>query len=137
MMVAIVMAAMSFGILAQQSKATRYTITKIVLNDNASYPDGGQGYWIRFEGANLLWVDMGFGNQMRYQFDSCQSNGNLLYYLTPYNYGTMSQGSGYVLNRQNWILVNPDRSVINMVSNNGRNVTVLKVDNANVGDMIE
>lgn len=118
------------------AQSTRYTITKNIVNGQLEDNDFGNGYSIRFDG-NLMWVDMGFGSALRYEYDHTDGNGNNLYYFTAYNYGTMAQGSGYVTDYSGWAWVSPDKTTINLLNDNGKRGFVLKKGNANVGAMIE
>lgn len=125
--------------MAQKPGYTRYVITKYVSNGQTTNATGGAGYWFKFDN-NLIWVDMGFtgATLMRYEYNTTKKNGVKLYYSTPYNHGTMSQGSGYITNYNNWILVSNNRNTINIVSNNGKDITVLKKQTVDdVPDMIE
>lgn len=128
----------SVNVSAQKPGYTRYVITKSIdSNGNVKASTGGSGYWIKFDG-NLLWLDMGFGSQSRYIYDSTQSNGNKLYYRQAYNYGTMSQGSGWVTFRDSYALVSPDQSVINVEGSSNSDTQVLHIQSADdVGDIIE
>lgn len=128
----------SLGVSAQKPGYTRYVITKHIDKDGNTKPaTGGSGYWIKFEG-NLAFLDMGFGTENRFIYDSTQSNGNKLYYLQAWNYGTMNQGSGWVTQRNTYLLVSPNRSVINHILGYGWGGSVLRIQTANdVGGMIE
>lgn len=122
---------------AQKPGYTRYVITKNVINGNVSDSQGGAGYWIKFDG-NIIWLDMGFGSQSRYVFNSTRSDGTKLYYFTAYNHGTLSQGSGYVTFYDTYLIVSSDNKTINAMRDRGQNGSVLKIQSANdVGEMIE
>lgn len=126
----------SLGVSAQKPGYTRYVITKTIdKNGNVSSGNGGAGYWIKFEN-NLIWLDMGFGSQSRYIYNSTRSDGNKLYYLQAWNHGTMNQGSGWMTFYDSYLLVSADRTLINQKSNYG--TSVLRLQTANdVGGMIE
>lgn len=119
-----------------QSQPTRYTVTKTIHNRKAEPNDFGHIFKVRYEG-NLMYIDMGVGTALRYIYDHTESNGNQLYYGQAYNYGTMAQGRGYVTDNNRWAWVSGDKSTINMLDNNGKSGFVLKIGNANVGEMIE
>lgn len=135
MLLAVIATAFTFTATAQKPGYTRYTVTKYIQNGQQIPNDSGTAQWVKFEN-DIMWVDMGFGIQSRYVYDG-KKNGNDYYYLTAYNYGTMSQGSGYTPVQGCWALVSPDRKLINLMSNNGRDGSVLKIESANVGEMIE
>lgn len=131
-----VLAMTAFEVSAQKPGYTRYAITKNITNGQVSDGAGGAGYWIKFEG-NIMWLDMGFGSQSRYVYNSTQGNGNKLYYLTAYNHGG-TMGSGWMTFYDSWALVSPDGQTINVMRNNGRDGQVLHMQSAGgAGDMIE
>lgn len=127
----------SLEVSAQKPGYTRYVITKTIdKNGNVKSGYGGSGYWIKFEN-NLIWLDMGFGSESRYIYNSTRNDGNKLYYHQAWNYGTMNQGSGWVTDYDSYLLVSADQTLINMkVGNCG--TYVLRLQTANdVGGMIE
>lgn len=130
--------AMGMSSYAQKPGYTRYVITKSIDNGNVrDAAGGGQGYWIKFEG-DLIWLDMGFGSQSRFVYNTTRNDGNKLYYSSAWNHGTMNQGSGWVTSYDSWLLVSPDGNTINWMQNNGNRGQVLKKQTANdVGGMIE
>ena len=137
LVVAVVATAFCFEASAQRPGFTRYTLTKNISNGQATPASGGAAYWVKFDG-DLLWIDGGFGVDMRYQFNGTQNNGNKLYYFTAYNNGTITQGSGWMTFYDSWALVSPDRRTINVMRDNGNNGQVLKIMNASAaGDLIE
>lgn len=130
--------AMGMSSYAQKPGYTRYVITKSIDNGNVrDASGGGQGYWIKFEG-DLIWLDMGFGSQSRFVYNTTRNDGNKLYYSSAWNHGTMNQGSGWVTFYDSWMLVSPDGNTLNWMQNNGKTGQVLKKQTANdVGGMIE
>lgn len=129
--------AMGMSSYAQKPGYTRYVITKNISNGNVSDATGGGGYWIKFEG-DLIWLDMGFGSQSRFVYNTTRNDGNKLYYSSAWNNGTMNQGSGWMIFYDRWLLVSPDGNTINWMQNNGNSGQVLKKQTANdVGGMIE
>lgn len=79
---------------------------------------GGAGYRIKSEG-DLIRPDMGFGSQSRFVYNTTRNDGNKLYYVSPWNNGTMNQGSGWVISYDSRLLVSPDGDTLNCIRNNG------------------
>lgn len=112
-------------------------VTTAYINDGVRSGGSSQVTWVKFDG-NLILMDHGF-YEARYKYSYTQDNGTQVYYRQAWNYGTMQQGSGWVENRNNWLLVSQDEKHINECSvfGNSKNVTVLELQTASsVGDMI-
>ena len=89
----------------------------------------GNGYRQRFVfDGNMVYYYMGANIPvLKYQY-SHQSNGNAVYYLLAYDYAYNRS----VLNESSYLLVSPDRELLNMVSTAGYKCTqVFQLDKNN------
>ena len=97
---------------------------------NGERKSGSQTFYVRFNG-NMVNIDRGFGIDSNYKYSGNQ-NGNSIYYRIindPY-YGNTED-------RNQYILVSPDKSHINIVSTNYNLTEILEKTNSSVaGEMI-
>ncbi len=126
----------SFAISAQSPGYTPYQVVAYV--NNGQRTEGSSSVYIKFDG-NLIYVDM-MGNGMivsRYIDSGEYSDGNKVYYFQSYNHGTINQGSGWVTDRNQWLLVSPDKNNINEVNRSRKSTSIYKVQSASsAGSMI-
>lgn len=126
----------SFAISAQGPGYKPYQVVAYI--NNGQRTEGSSSVYINFDG-NLIHIDrMGNGMIVSRYIDSGEySDGNKVYYFQAYNYGTINQGSGWVTNRNKWLLVSPDRKHINEVDKQYNSTTIFKVQSASsAGSMI-
>lgn len=118
-------------IYAQGNGFTPYECVATVRDGQRS-PSSGV-YYVKFDG-NMAYVKMLYGED-RYKYSGTQSNGNNLYYRQVYNHGTIYQGSGWIENRNCYILVSPDKNTINLVIMDSTLILKLQTSDS-AGDMI-
>lgn len=127
---------LSFAISAQNPGYQPYQTVASIYNGQRT--EGSNSVYIKFDG-NLILIDK-LGNGMivnRYIDSGEYSDGNKIYYLQSYNHGTMYQGSGWITNRNKWLLVSPDRQNINEVDKQYDTTIIYKVQSAaSAGSMI-
>ena len=116
---------------AQNNGFTPYQCVATVKDGQRS--SGSGVYYVKFDG-NMAFVKMLYGED-RYKYSGTQSSGNNLYYRQVYNHGTMYQGSGWIENRDSYILVSPDKNTINLVIMGTTFVLKLQTSDS-AGDMI-
>lgn len=110
------------------------------VNNGQRTNGSGSIAWTKFDG-NLIFLNPvgGAYPDLRFRYSETQSNGTLVYYQQAYNVGGMGTPSGWMDNRNSWLLVSPDKSTINYVTQfgNNKNVTIYKIQTASsAGDMI-
>ena len=90
-------------------------------------------YYLKFDG-NMVYVDYGIGQDSRWKYSDTQ-NGNSIYYREVYNHGTIYQGSGYIEDRNQRMIVSPNRENINIVMYNST-LILKKQSSSSAGEMI-
>ena len=125
--VALMMAVAMSADAQSYESAQSYKLIKTVQGDGSVV--NGNGYRQRFVfDGNMVYYYMGANIPvLKYQY-SHQSNGNAVYYLLAYDYAYNRS----VLNESSYLLVSPDRELLNMVSTAGyKSTQVFQLDKNN------
>lgn len=106
------------------------------VNNGVRSNGGGGTVYIKFDG-NLAFEDFGLSTTLRYIYSGQQSDGTLLYYQQAWNYGTITQGSGWVTTYNSWMKVSPDKKTINTSADNGKLIIIYQIQTPDsAGEMI-